>query len=980
MKRTPHTTDARTSRTIRWIAFSLILLSVPFSTRAQISIAGGNLNGSVVDTAGDPVPGASVEIRNAATGQVRSVTTDARGDFRASELAVGVYNVEVRKAGFAPYLHTGVGLTVGQSVRLQIRLAPARLVQKVTVSSEPSALNPEATSMTTTVGRERIEELPVQTRNALDFVLLAAGVSASNPSNTPASKAAPLLGSGFSFSGLRPTSNSLSIDGVENNDEFSGGSRTELSPEIVQEFQVVNNGLSAEYGGASGGSIDVITRTGANATHGDAFIFYQNGALNARQPLESESNRSSLTRYRAGFSRGGAIQRNRTFYYAAFEQEHLRAGESSDISPDVASSVSSLLASGAFPGLATRHLTEGFFPVAFSETEASAKLDRQLSSRESLALRYAFTNNKNASDAFNTGGLEDASSAGSAFTRDHSLTGSLATVLSPAAVNTLRFQFARRNVALRTNDQSGPGITINGLADFGRPYAGNSRRREDHYDASDVLALARGTHFLKLGGDAMHVHLNASQPDGFGGLYIFPNLSTFLNGQPDTFRQAFGNPGAAFGTTSYGAFFQDHWSLAHRVTLDLGLRYDFDRLPRGFNQDSNNVSPRVGLAYSPSSRWVFRAGYGIFFDRYLLDNLNRAIEKNGVQAFEQVVNGPAAAQIFRGTGGGPLAAPLDGVAPSIFSADPKLATPYSQQASLGAEYLISRNFTLKADGLYVRGLKLARTLNTNLPPPVALTSQNAAALGVLSPSPQQIGREVFGPSRIDPALNDVYQLQDSASSTYKGFSLSVERRLEDFTLGASYTISKVIDNASSFAEQPQNPYDLRGERARSLDDQRQRFVLSGLFDLPFGNNEEGAPTPNAPGAKSPFWGSVLSNIEVAPILTLGSGQPANPLTGLDSNGNDAIPLSSRPLGIGRNALHLPGFDNLDLRLLKAIYFRRPAGSHLDLVVESFNSLNHTNVIGINPFYGPDLSPMDGFATPIEAATARRVEFSVDFEY
>ena len=141
------------------------------------------------------------------------------------------------------------------------------------------------------------------------------------------------------------------------------------------------------------------------------------------------------------------------------------------------------------------------------------------------------------------------------------------------------------------------------------------------------------------------VGLRADVPDGFEGVYLFGSLADFLAGNPDQFRQAFGNSNVDFPVTSFGGFVQDHWSITRQLTLDLGVRYDFERLPSLFNQDTNNFSPRVGLAWSPSSKWVVRAGYGIFFDRYVLANLTRAIEMNGSQGFEQVVNGGAAASV-----------------------------------------------------------------------------------------------------------------------------------------------------------------------------------------------------------------------------------------------------------------------------------------------------------------------------------------------
>ena len=956
---------------------AILLIFLAAASPAQVSRVGGTLEGTVAESGGILIAGTQVKARNVANGSVRAAITDEQGFFLLSDLAVGTYEVEVSQTGFAHYVETGVTIFIGRTTRLEIQLSPATLVQKVTVSAQPATINSSDTTVTTRVGKERIEELPVRSRNALDFVLLAAGVATTNPQAASGGQGG-LASSGFTLGGLRPRSNSLSIDGLDNNDEFSGGSRTELSPEIVQEFQVVNNGLSAEYGGASGGAIDVISRTGTNTVHGDAFIFLQGGDLNAREPVTIETERPALFRYRAGLSRGGPLVKDRTFYYLAAEQEHLRSQTASDIDSTAAARINAFLAPGNLPSLSTRHITEGFFPIARAETEASAKLNHQLSQRKSLALRYAFTNNKEPSDAFNTDELMDASGRGSSFTDDNALVGSLTSVFRANAVNDLRMQLARRRVTLRTNGQRGPGIEIPGLLAFGRPYEGNSNRRDDHYELADSFALSRGSRLFKFGGTVNHVHENSSAPDGFGAIYIFPSLAAFFGGTPDSFRQAFGSPNTAFGITAYGGFLQTHWALSRRTTLDLGLRYDFEHLPAGFNQDTNNFSPRVGLAYSPASRWVLRAGYGIFFDRYVLANLDRALEKNGVAGFKQVANGPLAARLWNLSGGGAFSEPPSGIAPSIFSPDPRLATPYSQQANFEAQFLISKQFTVSANYLFVRGVKLARAVNSNLPAPVVLTPANAATLGVPDPTPQQFGREVFGPLRLDPRFNNVYLLEDSARSTYNGVSITAERHLEDFTLSASYTFSKTFDDASDFFEQPENPYNLRGERALSLNHQEQRLVLSGLFDLPFGEAEEGGRPASSGARNGGLFNRLLSNVELGPIVDIGSGRPVNPLTGVDSSLNDAFPLSSRPLGFGRNSLRTPSLANVDLRVLKAIFFE--GGRHLDLVVESFNVFNHTNVTAINPYFGSEPMPLPGFRTPIESLNARQIEFSIDFEY
>jgi hypothetical protein len=307
-----------------------------------------------------------------------------------------------------------------------------------------------------------------------------------------------------------------------------------------------------------------------------------------------------------------------------------------------------------------------------------------------------------------------------------------------------------------------------------------------------------------------------------------------------------------------------------------------------FRQDVNNVSPRAGLAYEFAPGWVLRAGYGIFFDRYVLANLNRAVQKDGPTAFEQVVYGDAAATAFQ-TAGGSLLAPIGGLRPSIYRADAGLGTPYSQQTSFSMEHLVARDLTASASYLFVRGVKLPRTRNINL----------------VMPGP------AFGPSRAYPRFDNIYQLENSASSTYQGVSFSVNRRMSsELEFSASYTLSKTFDDASDFDEQPQNPFNLKDERALSLQRQQQRLVFSSLWELPIGDEEAGKP------AEDNWITRVFGHIEVAPIFTVESGRPVNPLTGVDSTRSGAFPLSSRPQGFGRNSLRSPMLANMDFRALK----------------------------------------------------------------
>jgi hypothetical protein len=247
------------------VAVSFALLFCAAEAVEQASRVGATLEGTVIDTSGAVIPNSKVTLHNPLTNQSRTVTTDGQGFFRAEQLAVGIYEVRVEQTGFAPYRQAGVAANLGQTVHLDIVLTPASASEHVTVNAQPSSLDPSQSSVVSSVDQERIEELPVRSRNYLDFVLLAPGVS-SSPIASGASGSAQLTGSGFTFGGLRSRSNNLSIDGLDNNDEYTGSSRTELSPEIVQEFQVVNNGLSAESGGASGGKTAL---TSANCDSGE---------------------------------------------------------------------------------------------------------------------------------------------------------------------------------------------------------------------------------------------------------------------------------------------------------------------------------------------------------------------------------------------------------------------------------------------------------------------------------------------------------------------------------------------------------------------------------------------------------------------------------------------------------------------------------------------------------------------------------------
>ncbi len=243
----------------RSLFIALVLCSffvfAPHRAHAQDSATTGTLMGVIRDPAGAGIPGATIALRNLTTNQTRNLTSEADGSYRATALAVGDYEVKAQASGFAPYFNPKVTLALGRATALDISLSPGDVNAQVTVTESPPALDATQTAVTTSIDPERIEELPVNSRNYLEFTLLAPGVAPSNQQNTGGSNptsGSPSADSGFTFGGLRARSNSISIDGLDNTDETTGAARVALSPEIVREFQIVNNGLSAEFGGSAG--------------------------------------------------------------------------------------------------------------------------------------------------------------------------------------------------------------------------------------------------------------------------------------------------------------------------------------------------------------------------------------------------------------------------------------------------------------------------------------------------------------------------------------------------------------------------------------------------------------------------------------------------------------------------------------------------------------------------------------------------------
>ena len=913
-------------------------LSLWGTALAQSTAPTGTIQGSVLDSSGAMIAGARVTAVHEASGNVRSTETDSTGSFRFGGLAIGRYSLRAEQQGFSTVLLGPFLLSVGQTAVQRIEMKPGEISERLEVKEQPEALDPTATTSSVALGYDRIEEAPAQNRNFLNFVLVAPGVAPSSGSNTQRSAAgirSVANDSGFTFGGLRGRNNSISIDGVDNRDETTGGNRVAIGLEMVQEFRVSGTAIGAESGGAAGGLVNMVTRSGTNLWHGDATFFTQNEQLNARNPEAISSSRPRFRRYQPGVSLNGPIRKDRTFFATAFEQEWESGEEWSEAPARFIDAINEALSRPEFTGSAVKSVQRGLFPASSAQSEFSLKVNHQAGMMHSFSFRYALSRGRVSQDVQGVDNFADRSSRGSSLTKDHSLVAGWIYVPRPRIVNDLRVQVARRNVDITPNLR-GAMYEIPGILTLGQSSRLDASRIEDHYQVVEGFNLTSGKHQLSLGGNVHGVRLDARLANRSSGIFLFPTVEEFLSASPDVFIQAFGDPRTHLTTIPLGFWLQDRWQVRTGLTLEGGLRYDRQKMPAGIPVSARNLSPRLGMAWHPGGNapFVIRAGYGLFFDRYPLAFLNDAIQKDGRQGFEQYLVGSSALQAFAFSRGGTLREPISDVAPSVYRADVDFPSTYSQKLTGGVERSLGSDTTISVEASWVRGFHLPRIRN------------------------------------VSGSLPALYELEQTARSHYRGVTVTLHRRMtRELSYLVAYNAGRTRDDASDFDEHPLDPADLSKDWARSRQHQAQRLATSALFELPSDEWKTG-----------PAWfREGLEHISVAPIFTIGSGRPVNALDSTDVFRTGAYPLSARPFALGRNPFLSPAFVNLDLRAMKTFYFRQER-LFLQVGVEAFNLMNHSNPLRVSPYYAARGERLASYGSALETLNARQIQLLIQLEY
>ena len=985
------------TNSVRRGGLCLLLLTLLFSSItafAQSQANTGNIEGRVTDQNSAAVPNVTVTATNQATGLVKTAQTSDDGLYRLTFLTPGTYNVTTSGVqGFAPSSFTNVVVTVGGQTPLDIQLSvTGGTVAMVDIAAEGQVVETSRTSVSSVVNERAIQNLPVNGRNYLDFATL-----------TPSVVRDPTRQGDLAVGGQKGTLNSLQVDGADNNNTFFGQSfgRTgtrppyQFSEESVQEFQVNQNGFSAEFGRAGGAVINVVTKSGTNQWHGSAFEFFRDESLNSNTPILTARNakrpKSQINQF--GATLGGPIKKDRAFFFFAYD------GQRSNI-PNVIDAPNFFSQPASIQNLLAPKMNT--YNIGRDQDVFMFKTDIRLNDSNQLALRFNqqnFTGNNNE----NGGPLSVEEHSGNSVAKTTTFSGSLISTLTSSTINEVRFQFGRDREPGEANSEATEARiqTGGGFLQLGRNNFSPRETTIKRVQVIDVVSHTTGKHNFKFGADLNFDRVFNFFPGLFSGQYTFNSYALFASNSPATFVQNFPGAGTSGGEThpdlnEYGLFVQDDWKVNPKLTLNLGLRYDLQDLadPTVNNpspalaavglstttpvRDANNFAPRFGFSYAFDDKTVLRGGYGIFFGRTPAIMLGTAHSQNGIQVTGvslTCTNVPNPCPTYPNI---LTAAPsAGGVNPSLYLFARDYAQPYVQQGRVGVERELFANTSLSVNYLYFRGVHISRTRDVNLGTPVATT--------LTDPAGQTFTVLRHPATRPIPGFARISLFESTADSRYNALAMELKRRFtRGFQFIAAYTFSSTKDNrpdqtmvvvGADDAKGLMNNLDINADWGRSDLDIRHRFVFSPVYEI--GRVE----------SDNTFARNLLSNWTFSGIITLQSGFAYSAFITQDAN-RDGNPSTDRVPGTKRNGFTTPSIYIVDARITKTFKFTERYS--LSLLGEAFNLFNRSNLATVNTGrYGLASNSATALTNPLAATPfggprtflgERQVQLGVRFRF
>ena len=860
-------------------ASAALLLVV--STHSAAQNIGATLQGLITDAQKAVLPGVTVTITNLDTGVARTVVTDTTGWYRAAALQPGAYEMSAELTGFVGYKRGGMTLTTGQEPRIDLTLQVAAVRETVEVIAASPLVDTMRNTIGMTVTRTDLDSIPLVSRNFLDLANMTPGVTG-------------VGGGGVNTAGQLSRNNSYLVDGVSNDDTIVSSSRGGFSLEAVREYVVLANQFSAEYGVSSGAIVSVVTRSGTNKDVGRAFYFGRNEALDAQDPFSTAqgSGKAPFSQRRGGGFWGGPIVRDKLFYFTSYE------GRGTDRT--------SVVTSTLVP------VDQREWPNPAAQHQAFVKLDNQATSRHAMSGRYRI--DRNFQEANGIGGLNTHDRGSDSLTRDQDGVLSDTYVLSNRALNELRFQASQRYNNSDTSRYSPigtPAIARPG-GNFGKAVNQPQGRTEKRFQFVDNFSLTKSTHDLKFGTDISIIRGTSYFPRTNDGSFVFATDKPFnaadLTTYPTQYTIEHFNPNFILPNELYAFFAQDTWRARGGLTLNLGMRYDFEtgyRKINGVPDDHNNVQPRAGFVWTPfnDARTAIRGGWGLYVDRSFLNvQLDVAAAQNSDTI---VIQNPGYPDPFaRGT--------LGTVTPSKTVIAPNPQAPQTQNVSVGFQRELRAGLSVSADGVYSRGMYQFNNRDLNYP---------------LFP----------GGPRPDPTIGRIIMFGMEGNSWSTALLSSLQYRPPHGpSFGVSYTLSKALRDVEDFQYFAQDELNPAADKGPASNDRRHQVVANFNWNVPGG-------------------------VQVAGLASMRTGLPWNVTTGLDSNldtqvndrpdlavpgGNPldkatyAAAFTRRVGNLPRNYNRGPRYFSLDMRLSKHLALPR---TKIELFAEAFNVTNFVNL-------------------------------------
>jgi hypothetical protein len=992
-----------------------VVIAQNLSALGQADVSTGTLKGTITDQNGAVVVGATVTAKNAERGLSRIVQTDSGGIYQITLLQPGAYQLRIESTGFETRVANNVEITVGQIVVLDVQLKVGNVTSEVVVTTDAPVIEVERTQQANTINQAQIENLPNIGRGFMAPVYSLPGVSSADVPRTQ-NPGFTFGTSGISIGGSNGRNNLVTLDGGEN-EYGSGQLRTNISPEAVQEFQVNRNAFAAEYGFTAGTAINVITKSGTNNFHGSAYVFYRSQKTSAANFFNVGPEKAFDQQIFPGGTFGGPIVKNKAFFFTSYE--HLKSDTArfrqytnnvllTGPTPNQLLVLNPLLtsANANTRRIATdlrNTLTTTNFPQTMellrrSEGNINApdrlhnwttRVDYQISSTDNLNGRFSLTHNE--TDNLLGGNSTTAPSASASLpVRDYTAVVNWNHSFGTNLVNQMRGQIVPNNSA-RTIPKA-PGTTsllIQGIGGFGQDFATPFNTFQDRYQFDDTLVWSHGRHNVKLGGSFRSVNYRVVNALWFSGEWQFfsgtyplvlavpaadrgaflgavggstpaaSNLSSiqsFNLNLPTVYRQGFGNPEWHDWAHYLGLFAQDSWKVTPRLTVDFGVRFDYDAEPSPL-QSNGYFAPRFGFAWDPwgDQKTVIRGGAGMFYSPvyYQVAYVTNLLNDTGLFINQVFRTGLNAAAIFQGgvaLGKLPfealteddaeaLGVPTGPKTPGrvIFGADPDYKNNYAIQASLGISRELIRNLSLDVAYQMYRGVHIQMDHEVNF-----RESGQLASFGGLDPAG-------LGPlyTPIDPTIaqNNVYK--SIGNSIYHGMTVSLTKRWTDnFQFQANYTFSKAIDDQTDFnsAFSAFLPTRLDLERAVSAFDVPHNFVFNAVFRTPF-----------KPGSDSNLFERAFADMTISPVVAMRSGIPFTIRIGVADVNRDNHTTYDRPFFAPRNSGRGANYYSFDMRVMKQFFIDRDSGLRIDFIAESTNVFNKTNFLSVNDVFGTNLT-------------------------